>query len=112
MLAAKNRSIAMPATNEATTTTTAIGSTRERYQPQRDGASDQASRVVPRSSSRPTIGTPRNRPITEVTIRVGVPSSVPSDCCAPQYLSSATRQAAVGSFISGKHAGPGFRLSM
>ncbi len=37
VLAAKNRSIATPATNEATTTTTAIGRTRERYQRQRDG---------------------------------------------------------------------------
>ena len=43
---------------------------------------------------------------------VGVPRSVPSDCCAPQYLSRAARQAAVGSFSSGKQSGPGLRLSI
>ena len=57
--AAMNRSTARPASNVTAPSTTRIGTIRARNQCVRDGAIDQASRLVPRSSSRATIDTPR-----------------------------------------------------
>ena len=45
-----------------TTAKSTTGTTRQAYQRSRDGAIDQASRAVPRSSSRAISGAPRNSP--------------------------------------------------
>ena len=66
--------------------------TRTANQRQRDGDSDQASRVVPRSSSRATIGTPRNTPIANVTEISSPTTTAPSACCAWKALQGLPRR--------------------